>query len=117
WQPSDERAYTFAITEHVDGLLHLDSLPMWQELLEDLCSHAPVPQMAARFHHGLAHAIRNMVARIRDMRWANSLNTVALSGGCFQNKLLLEELVRLLERDGLTCILHVESASNHVRRC
>ena len=29
------------------------------------------------------------------------MNTVALSGGCFQNKLLLEEVVRLLEADGL----------------
>lgn len=112
WQRPDERPYTFAITEQVDGLLHLDSLPMWQELLEDLGSHAPVPQMAARFHHGLAHAIRNMVAHIRDMRWANSLNTVALSGGCFQNRPLLEELVRLLEADGLTCLLHAKVPSN-----
>jgi hydrogenase maturation protein HypF len=111
WQSPDEEPYTFAINEH-DGLLHLESLPMWQALLEDLGRHAPVGQMALRFHHGLARAIRDMVARIRGMRWANSLNTVALSGGCFQNKLLLEEVVRLLEADGLRCLLHAKVPSN-----
>ena len=111
WQPSvDEQSYTFTITEHASGLLHLDSLPMWQALLEDLSRQTPVAQMALRFHLGLAMAIRNMVARIR---WSGtSLNTVALSGGCFQNKLLLEELLRLLEADGLTCLLHAKVPSN-----
>ncbi|HKP81370.1 MAG TPA: carbamoyltransferase HypF [Pyrinomonadaceae bacterium] len=109
WPSSpDEEPYKFAINE-ADGLLHLESLPMWQSLLEDLARQAPVPQMALRFHYGLARAIRDMVARIR---WANSLNTVALSGGCFQNKLLLEEVVRLLEADGLRCLLHAKVPSN-----
>lgn len=109
WPSSpDEEPYNFAINEH-DGLLHLESLPMWQALLNDLARQAPVPQMALRFHHGLARAIRDMVVRIRNMR---SLNTVALSGGCFQNKLLLEEVVRLLETDGLRCLLHAKVPSN-----
>jgi hydrogenase maturation protein HypF len=85
---------------------------MWQALLEDLGRQAPVAQMALRFHYGLARAIRDIVARIRGMRWANSINTVALSGGCFQNKLLLEEVVRLLEADGLRCLLHAKVPSN-----
>ncbi|HET9712633.1 MAG TPA: hypothetical protein VFP64_12145, partial [Pyrinomonadaceae bacterium] len=114
WRLSaDDQPYSFAIAEHAtNGLLYLESLPMWQALLEDLDREAPVPQMALRFHHGLARAIRDMVARIRGMRWANSLNTVALSGGCFQNKLLLEEVVRLLEADGLRCLLHAKVPSN-----
>ena len=113
WAKSPDEPYAFAINEHAaDGLLYLESLPMWQALLEDLGRQTPVAQMALRFHHGLALAIRDMVARIRTMRWANSLNTVALSGGCFQNKLLLEELVRLLEADGLRCLLHAKVPSN-----
>ena len=58
------------------------------------------------------HTSHDVVARIRGMQWANSLNTVALSGGCFQNKLLLEEVVRLLEADGLRCLLHAKVPSN-----
>lgn len=108
WRPSsDEAPYTFTITEHVtSGLLYLDSLPMWEALLEDLGQTTPVARMAARFHFGLAKAIRDMVARIRGMNTAGaSLKNIALSGGCFQNKVLLEELVRLLEADGLSCLL------------
>ena len=115
WRPSaHEPPYTFTITEQAtSGLLYLESLPMWQALLEDLGRQTPVARMAARFHYGLAKAIRDMVARIRGTSAAGaSLNTIALSGGCFQNKLLLEELVRLLEADGLSCLLHAKVPTN-----
>jgi hydrogenase maturation protein HypF len=109
-----EQPYTFSITEQeAGGLLYLESLPMWQALLEDLARETPVARIAARFHHGLAGAIRDVVARIRMTIPAGTmLNTIALSGGCFQNKLLLEELVRLLEADGLTCLLHAKVPTN-----
>jgi hydrogenase maturation protein HypF len=114
WRPSAaEPAYPFAITEHAaSGLLHLESLPMWEALLEDLCRKTSIARMAARFHYGLAQAIRDMVARIRGTNTAVDVNTIALSGGCFQNKLLLEELVRLLKADGLSCLLHAKVPSN-----
>ncbi|HET6893218.1 MAG TPA: hypothetical protein VFH31_19115, partial [Pyrinomonadaceae bacterium] len=115
WQASaDEQPYTFTVSEHAtSGLLYLESLPMWQALLEDLGQKTPVAQMAVRFHLGLAKAIRDMVARIRCTRSAaSSLNTIALSGGCFQNKLLVEELVRLLEADGLRYLLQAKVPPN-----
>jgi hydrogenase maturation protein HypF len=67
--------------------------------------------MAARFHFGLAKAIRDVVARIRTTEGA-LLSKIALSGGCFQNKILLEELVRLLEADGLSCLLQITVPTN-----
>jgi hydrogenase maturation protein HypF len=83
---------------------------MWEALLEDQNEHTSVPLIAARFHYGLARAIRDMVQRIRT---ENAIgNTVALSGGCFQNKLLLEELVRLLEADGIDCLVHAKVPAN-----
>jgi hydrogenase maturation protein HypF len=114
WRPSAaEPPYTFTITGQANsGLLYLESLPMWQALLEDLGRKTPVARMAARFHYGLARAIRDMVERIRGTSAGASLNTIALSGGCFQNKLLSEELVRLLEADGLTCLVHAKVPTN-----
>ncbi len=103
-------SYPFAITEPANGLLYLESAPMWEALLDDLSRQTTVARMAARFHFGLAGAIRDMVARIRSTN--ASLNTVALTGGCFQNKLLLEEVVRLLEADGLRCLLHAKVPTN-----
>lgn len=109
-----EPPYAFTLTSQAtSGLLQLESLPMWQALLEDLVRQTPVARMAARFHHGLARAIRDMVALIRGTSAAGtSPNTIALSGGCFQNKLLLEELVRLLKADGLSCLLHAKVPTN-----
>jgi hydrogenase maturation protein HypF len=114
WRPStNETPYSFAITEQASsGLLYLESSPMWLALLEDLGRQTPVALIAARFHYGLAQAIRDMVARIRSTSAPPSLNTIALSGGCFQNKLLLEELVRLLDADGLSCLLHAKVPTN-----
>lgn len=118
--PSAAEPYPFTITnQSVTGLLYIDPAEMWQALLADLGRQRPVAEMAARFHHGLAIAIRDMVVRIR----ANvpllarkqchiPLDKVVLSGGCFQNKLLMEELVRLLEKDGLTCLLHAKVPAN-----
>lgn len=114
WEESaSEPPYPFAITEQgSSGLLYLESLPMWQALLEDLGRQTSTARISARFHYGLARALRDMVARIRSTSAPASLNTVALSGGCFQNKLLLEELVRLLKADGLSCLLHAKVPTN-----
>ncbi len=108
---SDIEPYPFTITHHSSGLLYLESSSMWKALLHDLNEQVTVPQIAARFHYGLAQAIRDMIARIRETE-ASTTDTVALSGGCFQNKLLFEELIRLLEADGLTCISHAKVPAN-----
>ncbi|HEX6732552.1 MAG TPA: carbamoyltransferase HypF [Pyrinomonadaceae bacterium] len=115
WRPSTtESQYIFMITEQTsNGLFYLDSLPMWEGLLEDLGRQTPVAQMAARFHFGLAAAIRDMVARIRATNaHCASVNTIALTGGCFQNKILLEEVVRLLKADKLSCLFHAKVPTN-----
>jgi hydrogenase maturation factor HypF (carbamoyltransferase family) len=60
---------------------------MWKVMLEDLAGQTTVARMAGRFHYGLAKAIREMVcARPATVTTDFPLDTVALSGGCFQNK-------------------------------
>jgi hydrogenase maturation protein HypF len=109
----DDTVYAFAITEQPNGLLYLDSSPTWEALLEDLSQQSPAARIAARFHYGLAKAIRDMIARVRKTSAAGaSVDTVALSGGCFQNKLLFESVVQLLESDGLTCLSHAKVPTN-----
>jgi hydrogenase maturation protein HypF len=113
-RPATEPPYSFAITEQAaSDLLYLDPSPMWEGLLDDLGRSTPVARMASRFHYGLAAAIRDMVARIRGtINAVAPPDTIALSGGCFQNKLLLEEVVRLLEADGLNCLMHARVPAN-----
>jgi hydrogenase maturation protein HypF len=109
----DDSSYRFTIAAQPGGLLYLDPSPMWQALLEDLAQHNAIAQIAARFHFGLARGIRDMIARLRGPgAAAASVDTIALSGGCFQNKLLFEEVVRLLESDGLNCLSHAKVPTN-----
>jgi hydrogenase maturation protein HypF len=59
--------------------------------------------ISARFHETMARAILEGCQRARAIA---SLSTVALSGGCFQNRRLTERAKTLLEDDGFEVLLH-----------
>ncbi len=94
---TENLAYPFAVPRlGGKGLPYIEPLAVWQALLGDLLLNTAKPVMAARFHKGLARAIVHMVKKLcvrDDQRW---LNTVALSGGVFQNKIVLELVVESL---------------------
>ncbi len=72
-------------------------------VIEDLTSRVPAPVIAARFHHGVAALIEAGCLAMRDR---HGLGTVALSGGVFQNTLLLRGAVSRLEARGFGVLLH-----------
>jgi hydrogenase maturation protein HypF len=59
--------------------------------------------VAGRFHNGLAAAT---VAAVIAVREVTGLSTVALSGGVFQNLLLLERTTAGLEAAGFRVLVH-----------
>jgi hydrogenase maturation protein HypF len=71
--------------------------------LEDLRAGVSREIIAARFHNGLAALIQRGCELLREQY---SLSTVALSGGVFQNLLLLGETVTRLETSGFTVLTH-----------
>ncbi|OKI67423.1 carbamoyltransferase HypF [Micromonospora sp. CB01531] len=72
-------------------------------VVDDLLAGVDPGRIAARFHHGLADAV---VAAAGAVRERTGLATVALSGGVFQNVLLLDRVVGGLERDGFRVLVH-----------
>jgi hydrogenase maturation protein HypF len=72
-------------------------------VVEDLRAGVEPAVVAARFHHGVAATV---VAGCRAARDATGLATVALSGGVFQNLLMLEAAVAGLEAAGFRVLLH-----------
>jgi hydrogenase maturation protein HypF len=88
---------------------HVDSKPMWQALLNDLQDKTPVPVIAARFHWGLASALTRAGT---ELARKYGIDTIALSGGCFQNKTLLEACIGLVEEQGLICLAQAQIATN-----
>ncbi len=97
--PEETQGYPFTAgileREGQPALPYIEPRPMWQALIADLRQNAPQSLMAARFHCGLADAIASMVARIH--RSHRAIEQVALTGGVFQNQILLQEV-----RDRLT---------------
>ncbi len=83
------------------GLLHGSDLV--GGVVDDLRAGVDVPVIAARFHAGLAGLLARAAA---DACAATGLDTVALSGGVFQNVLLLRLLVAELETAGLRVLTH-----------
>ena len=71
----------------------MDWRPVVIELLADLASRLPVRTIAMKFHRAIAECIVNVARRFPDF-------PVVLSGGVFQNAVLLAELTRRLEVAG-----------------
>jgi hydrogenase maturation protein HypF len=66
--------------------------------------------ISARFHKGLAAAVAGLASDI--LRAQGVQRTVALSGGSFQNRILLEEVKRRLEADGVKVLIHARVPTN-----
>ncbi len=113
-EESDELAYPFAIPRlKTNNLPYIEPLAMWQALLGDLILATPVPVIAARFHKGLAIVIARMVEKLsRYESGAEPIMTVALSGGVFQNRVLFEQVVMRLERQGFRVLTHRQLPAN-----
>jgi hydrogenase maturation protein HypF len=94
------------------GLEILEPRPMWHALLEDLRSGTPVSVISARFHLGLAVSVADMAVRLARQSAAEPIDTVVLSGGCFQNKTLFEACVSQIEECGLTCLTQSQVPMN-----
>ena len=69
----------------------------------ELAAGVPREIIAARFHNGLAALVEAGCVLLRERY---GLRTVALSGGVFQNLLLLRRTVSLLEAHGFHVLLH-----------
>lgn len=87
--------YEFRLT--TSSTLQLDFRPTIRALAEDVLHATPQPLMAARFHATLIAAITHACLQIRR---TTSVNQVCLSGGCFQNLILLRGSRNALQSAG-----------------
>ncbi|WP_428686732.1 carbamoyltransferase HypF [Roseibium sp.] len=82
---------------------------LWRGLLEDLAAGVDTDQLAANFHASLIEGLRKVATRIAGEQ---STGTVALSGGVFQNEVLLSGLARSLQAAGLDVLTHRNVPAN-----
>lgn len=87
----------------------LDPRPLVLAIVEDLARGAPPAAVAAGFHQALGRATASLASKLAGAR---ALDTVALSGGVFQNVLLTEAVERPLREAGLTVLVHEQVPPN-----
>ncbi len=90
---SATREYPFDV-EMADGRLVIDTRPIVEAVVKDLVRGRAPGEVAGRFHRTMAAAILEVC---RAIRGGSGLSRVCLSGGVFQNDLLLSDTVSRLE--------------------
>ncbi len=100
--------YPFELREDAKGtVIGLRSL--FEAIQADLATGLSQPDIGWRFHQTMAEMISALCQRIATK---TELRTVALSGGCFQNRLLLALTVPQLERAGFRVLIHRQVPCN-----
>lgn len=104
-QSSDKIIYHYSIS----GSNAFRSVVDWSDIvrliLEDIQDHVSVHDIAKRFHNTLIEIIIDMAIRVNK-------NKVVLSGGCFQNTILLEGTIRELRKNGFIPYWHQHIPTN-----
>jgi hydrogenase maturation protein HypF len=85
-------SYSFGVLQH-DSTLIIDWEPMVRTILDDRRRCVSVNLIAAKFHNTLVKMIVSIAERIGERK-------VVLTGGCFQNRRLLEKTMTALSEAG-----------------
>ena len=101
-------AYPFAI-ESTDEKHVVQLQDMMAHLLDDVQRGQSRSAIGWRFHRTMADLI---VAVCRRISQSTGLDTVALSGGCFQNRILLRMSIPALREAGFKVLLHRQVPCN-----
>jgi hydrogenase maturation protein HypF len=100
-------AYTFSCS--AGEPIAIDPGDVLRGIAADLEQHLPVAMIAAKFHRGVAELIAQLAVRLRE---GTGLGTVALSGGVFQNGLLLRLSLEELQAAGFEVLIHHRVPAN-----
>ncbi len=83
--------------------------PVLTGILSDLRNGVSTPVISGRFHRTLIHLFTDLCGTLKQ---ETGLNRVALSGGVFQNAILLEGMIRSLTGNGFEVFTHTQVPAN-----
>jgi hydrogenase maturation protein HypF len=86
-----------------EDLQTLDAGRLWRTLVGNLRKGVAKPEIAARFHAGVAEGFIRAASSARER---TGMNRVALSGGCMHNRRLTQLLRAGLEAEGFEVFAH-----------
>lgn len=100
--PDDNVGYSTSGPSWLDGPDVLDQKALFEALLEGIEAGAPADRLALDFHVAVA---RSSARTATEICAREGIGTVALSGGVFMNRLLLQLLTRELKYAGLAVLV------------
>ena len=106
--PGEQGSYPAAI-DSTSNVFEVRTTDVVGAILDDLSRGIPRTAIAGRFHN----AVADLIARgCRAARERTGLDTVALSGGVFQNVLLLDKVMVRLTAAGFRVLRHRQVPPN-----
>ncbi len=103
-----EERYEFDIQTLPDGMV-IDPDPMIRGIVADLVHRVPNPVIAGKFHNTISQSIGAVCDKLRE---EYHIKDVCLSGGVFQNVLLLSKTHHLLTKTGFEVHTHSQVPPN-----
>ena len=94
--------YKFSIIKAKENYI-IDPRPMFRQIIAGLKTQSRKEEMAFRFHCTVAQMVCSTCLIVRK---ESKINRIVLSGGVFQNKLLLKETLDLLYKDKFEVFTH-----------
>ncbi len=103
-----EEGYPYRIAEG-EGIRIVEVGDLLSAIVEELRQHTSKARISVKFHNTIAQIAKQMCQLINS---ETGINKVALSGGVFQNRLLLNKTVALLEQNGFQVFTHRQVPCN-----
>ncbi|MDZ4183609.1 MAG: carbamoyltransferase HypF [Desulfuromonadales bacterium] len=98
----DYPPYPITLDRVADAIVFAPQV-MIRAIVDDLIAGIPMGEISARFHATLVDVVVRVCARVRVV---SGINTIALSGGVFQNCLLTETVIVKLEQSDFSVLTH-----------
>jgi hydrogenase maturation protein HypF len=106
---SSDASFPFEIERDDEGCFILDMSATIRAIVDEIISGTGKSKISSSFHLTVARAFAAMSNEIRAI---TGISRVALSGGCFQNRILLQKSVTELEKAGFTVYCHKQVPAN-----
>jgi hydrogenase maturation protein HypF len=100
---SENSSYPFEVNKNKK--FTIDWIPLVTSIVNDLRKDVSSPIISAKFHNTLAKIILEVAKK-------SGRQKVVLSGGCFQNALLTERTITLLQKNGYKIYWHQRIPTN-----
>ena len=95
--------YDFDLSENASACLEINMMPCIRQIVEDLRLKIPVSLISSRFHHTM---VAGFVQAAEQVSIQTGIGKIVLSGGVFNNDLVMTGMIRCLEEKKFKVYTH-----------